>query len=185
LSEKEKRRHHASSGRGKRLMTRLAWAVVVLLLGGNLVLAVVNRREETPQGFVTPIMVQSVGFWLPVAVAAVFAVCGVVWATKAFRHSERTSLLWARRAHWFSLFAAVALTFACFERDVFPREWFAVAASVLLGTQTVLASMISLKEWKRSETGEGSRRARAKPGAPGALLSSETAGPGESPGVGR
>lgn len=168
-SEATRRRGHGTHHRsgGRRWLHRLAWTVIVLLLGGNLALAVFNQRDDTPQGFVTPQMVQSAGFWIPVAVGVVAAVAGLVWATKAYRHSERTSLLWARRAHWFSLVAAAGLTLACFERDVFPREWFAVAASALVAAQSALVSMVSLKEYRRSETGEGSRRARpARPAAP-------------------
>jgi hypothetical protein len=156
------RRHRSSEGRGRRILVWSGWGLVVLLLGGNLVVSLVNRKGDALQGFLTPDHVRSAAFWAPICAALALSLCGLWWSSKAYAHSERSSLLWARRGYLFTLVATVVFLMAAFDRDMFPREWLSVIAAAVIGGQTVFSAMFAFKEYRRAESGEGSRRPRGR-----------------------
>ena len=178
----ERRRMSGSTeGRGKRILVWCGWGIAVLLLGGNLVVGLLNKKGDTLQGFVAPEHVLTVAFWAPISVVFGMSVLGLWWSSKAYSHSERTSLLWARRGHLFTLVGSVVFLMATFDREMFPREWLAAIAAVVVGGQSLFFALVALKEYRRAETGDGSRRPRGRletpmmPAVPGAPP--ESAGP--------
>lgn len=191
MSEK---RHRSSGGsRGKQVLAWAGWGMLIALLGTNLVMAFLNEETDgTPQGFFTPDILQTVGFWAPMAVAWLFALCGLFWVSKAYKHSERASLLWAKRGYTFTIVAALAFAIATHEVDaenraLLSRAWLSVIAAVLLGGQTVFFALLARSEYRRAETGEGTRHPR-RHGDKSAVptpISPSPSGPAESPGAGR
>jgi hypothetical protein len=151
-------RKHRSSGGGRKWLPIAGWGLAVLLLGGNIVLALAREKDETPQGFLTPALLRTVAFWLPVLVAFAMSLAGMFWTSKALSHNERASLLWMRRGFVFALVGTVVLVFACFDPEMFPREWLAVIAAALLGALTFHFAFAAWKEYQRAEMGPGHRR---------------------------
>jgi hypothetical protein len=158
----ERRHRSTSEGRGKRILVWAGWGLVVLLLGGNLVIGLVNKKGNALQGFLTPDHLLRAAFWAPMTAALALSVCGLWWSSKAYAHGERTSLLWARRGYLFTLVATVVSLMATFDRDMFPREWLSVIAAFVIGGQTLFSAMFAFKEYRRAESGEGSRRPRGR-----------------------
>ena len=175
MSEGSGERRRKSGGR-RTWLTWAGWGVLVLLLGGNIVFGFLNEKEETPHGFLTPEHLLAAAFWVPAAFAMVISLCGMYWSSKAHAQSERSSMLWARRGYVFTLVASVAFVLAAFDREAFPREWLAAFAAALVAGQAFFAAMISLREYRRAETGEGGRRGRSR--------SSSTEPPAAAPGTG-
>lgn len=163
----EKRRHRTGGGAKK----IAAWGFAILLvalLSANLVMALVNEKDETPQGFVTPELLQTAAFWAPVGATLVMSILGLYWSSRAYSQTERTSLVWARGGYAFALAGTSLFVFLCFDGDsvdgrfvpTLSRQWVAALASFLLAGQTAVFAMVSFKELRRAETGEGSRRPR-------------------------
>jgi hypothetical protein len=168
-------RHRRSSDedepgeRRKRIFTWIAWTLVVALLGGNLAMSFLREpKNDKPQGFLTPDHLRSAAFWLPIACTAAMSVLGLYWSSRAYSQSERSSLLWARRGYVFGLVAAGVLTFACFDPENFPREWFVCLAAALVAGQAALFAMLSFKEYRRAQSGGGGsgRRGRSSESTP-------------------
>jgi cytochrome bd-type quinol oxidase subunit 2 len=155
------RRHRAGGGGGaSKALAWSGWGILTLLLAGNIAMGLINQKDEQPQGFITPEVLQAAGLWIPVLAAMTFAVLGLYWSTKAHKESERSSLLWARRGYAFSLVGAVIFLMAVFDAETFRREWLAVVAGLVLAVQSVLFAMFAYREFKRSAEGEGRRGRR-------------------------
>ena len=173
----EKRRRSGGEGRGKRILVWSGWGLLVVLLGGNVVIALMNRdKDETPQGVLQPEHLQAAAFWVPIAVCLVMSLLGLFWSSKAYAQNERASLLWARRGYVFSLVGSVALAMAVFDPETFKREWLAAFAAVIVGGQSVFFAMLALGEYRRADSGEGGRRGRSRP-SPAAPVIGEGAPP--------
>lgn len=190
MSEK---RHRSSSGggRAKQVLAWTGWGILIALLGTNLVMFLLREEgaEETTGGFLTPEHLQSAGFWVPISAAWLFALLGLFWTSSAYKHSERSSLLWAKRGYALTILGGLALALATFEPETFPRPWLAVVAAGVFGAQTVFFALLARAEYRRAETGEGTRHPRrhgersSAPPAP--VVPQAPAGPAESPGAGR
>lgn len=187
------RRHRSSGGgRAKQVLAWAGWGMLIALLGTNLVMAFLNEEQDgTPQGFFTIELLQIAGFWAPMALAWLFALLGLLWVGKAYKHSERASLLWAKRGYAFAIVGGLAFAIAVFEPELLDRRWLAVAASSLFGAQTVFFALLARAEYRRAETGEGTRHPRRHGERSSSSASSvpavppAPAGPAESPGAGR
>jgi hypothetical protein len=193
VSEK---RHRSSGGsRAKQVLAWTGWGMLIALLGTNLVMFLLSDNEGGKgEGFLTIDLLQRVGFWAPMAAAWLFALLGLYWSSKAYKHSERNSLLWARRGYTFTICAALAFVIAFYEADaenhaLLNRAWISVVAACVIGGQTVFFALLARAEYGRAETGEGTRHPRRRgerPAAPPAPVLPQTpAGPAESPGAGR
>ncbi len=162
----ERRRRSGSDedreDRKKRIFTWLGWGALVALLGANLLISVLREpKNDKPQGFLSPELLRTVAFWIPVSGAALMSALGLYWSSKAYSQNERSSLLWARRGYVFGLIGAMALTFACFDPETFPREWFACVAAAVVAGQSLLFGMMSFREFRRASSGGGGRRGRS------------------------
>jgi len=177
----ERRHRSTSEGRGKRMLVWAGWGIVVLLLGGNLVIGLLNRKGGALQGFLTPDHVRSAAFWAPISAALALSLCGLWWSSKAYAHSERSSLLWARRGYLFTLVATVVFLMATFDRDMFPREWLSVIAATVIAGQTLFSAMLAFNEYRRAESGQGSRRPRGRLETP--LMTDVPVAPPDAPGT--
>lgn len=146
----------------KKFLVWSGWILLVAVLGGNLVMAYVRqpKGDDTPQGFITPELLQTGAFWAPMAATFLMSLLGLYWSSRAYSQTERTSLLWARRGYALSLLGGAVLVMAVFDAELFPRPWLAAVSAVLLALQTSIFAMVSFKELRRAETGEGSRRPR-------------------------
>lgn len=147
--------------RGGRLLARLGWGVVVTLLLGNLVMGLVDRKGDKPQGFITPDLLLSLAFWIPAAGALAMSAAGLYWSNKAYAQNERSSLLWARRGYVFGMVGATAFLVACFDRETFPREWIVCVAAAVIAGQSLFFGMMSFREFRRAQSGGGGRRGRS------------------------
>jgi hypothetical protein len=141
----------------RRALPWMGWAILVALLGGNLLLGLLRQKDDTPRGFITPAIVQTVAFWLPVLGSFVMCACAVVWSKKAFQHGERSSHLWAQRGGVAGLMGTLALAFATFDSATFRREWMVIVAAVVVGVQSFFLAMIAWREYRRSDSGESRR----------------------------
>ncbi len=187
MSEKR----HRSGGGKKQVLVWIAWGILIALLGSNLVMFFAKDDEvagTTGEGFITLDMLQRAGFWAPLAAAWLFALCGLFWVASAYKHSERASLLWAKRGYITSILGALALSIAFYEPDI-GRTWFGVVAAAVFGAQTVIFALLARSEYRRAETGEGTRHPRRhgdKLVVPTLSAGAQSpAGPAESPGAGR
>jgi hypothetical protein len=177
----ERRHRSKSEGRGKRMLVWAGWGLAVLLLGGNLVIGLVNKKGDALQGFVTPDHLKSAAFWTPTVAALALSLAGLWWSSKAYANGERTSLLWARRGYLFTLVATVVFVMATFDRDMFPRDWLSAIAAFVIAGQTLFSAMVAFKEYRRAESGEGSRRPRGRLETP--MMTDVPAAPPDAPGT--
>jgi hypothetical protein len=157
-------------GRKKRVLVWLAWALVVALLGGNLM-----TSSFFDKGFLTPEVLRAAAFWIPTAVAVAMSSLGIYWSGKAYSQSERSSLLWARRGYFFGLIGSGVFVLACFEPEEFPREWIVAVAAAVVAGQALFFGMMSFKEFRRAKSGGGGRRERTS--EPGVAASAVDAPP--------
>ena len=174
MSERSRDRDAGREGGGKKRW--LAWGgwVLFAVLAGHWIFAELNKAADgTPQGLVSPDVVRSVAFWLPMLVGGATALAGMWWARRAYAKSERSSLVWLKRGFMFSIGAFVLLIIASFDAANFPREWFVVVAAGIFGAQTLLFAMAALREHRRGDVVEMRRR----------IGRSETAAPDEPPRV--
>lgn len=189
MSDGSGERRRKSSGK-RNWLAWAGWGLLVLLLAGNIVFGFLNEKDDTPNGFLTPEHLLAAAFWAPAVFAMVISLCGMYWSSRAHAQSERSSMLWARRGYIFTLVASVAFVLAAMDRDTFPRPWFAALAAALVGGQAFFAAMISLREYRRAEMGEGGRRGRSRssasemPAPPTSLPSAATSPPPAAPGTG-
>jgi len=162
----ERRRRSSSDDeagdRRKRVLTWLAWSVVVALLGGNLAVSFFREsKNDKPHGFITLEHVRTAALWLPIGCAVAMSVLGLYWSSKAYSQNERSSLLWARRGYVFGLIGSAVFLFACYDENMFPREWIVSVAAVVIAGQALFFGMMSFKEFRRAQLRGGSRRGRS------------------------
>ena len=176
------RRHRSSGdGRGRRMLVWAGWGSIVLLLGGNLFVGLVNRKGDSSPGFLAPEHLLTVAFWAPVAATIVISLLGLWWASKAYAHSERSSMLWARRGYLFTIVGCTFFAMATFDRELFPRPRLAIVAATVLGGQAIFSAMIAMKEYRRAASGEGSRRPRGRLETP--MMTDVPVAPPDAPGT--
>jgi hypothetical protein len=181
-----RRRSGSDEDRGerrKRIFTWLGWGTLVALLGANLVISWIREpKNDKPQGFLSPDVLRAAAFWIPIGGAVAMSALGLYWSSRAYSQSERSSLLWARRGYVFGLIGAVALAFACFDVETFPREWFVCLAAAVVAGQSLLFGMMSFREFRRASSGGSGRHGRSSPTQSVDAAPSPAA---ESPGPGR
>jgi hypothetical protein len=148
-----------SGERRKKLLTWLGWGVLVALLGGNLLITWIREpKNDKPQGVLTPEILLTAAFWVPICCALTMSALGLYWSSKAYSQNERSSLLWARRGYVFGLIGSVVLMLACYDNETFPRERFIPIAAMIVAGQALLFGMMSFKEFRRAQSGGGGGR---------------------------
>jgi len=175
-----------SGVRKKRILTWLAWGLVVALLGGNLVVSFFHEpKGDKPRGLITRELLLTLAFWVPIACTLVMSTLGLYWSSKAYSQNERSSLLWARRGYVFGLIGSVALIFACLDAENVPHEWFVALAAAVVAGQALLFGMMSFKEFRRAQSGRSGRRGRSSESDSAAQFDAATQPPASRPDPGR
>jgi hypothetical protein len=136
---------------------------VVLLLGGNLAVSLV--RGEGGSRLITAERARTVAFWAAVCVTAAASAAGLVWAVRAYREHERSSLLWTQRACAAGLVAAAVFSATAWDTNLVPHEWLACVYATAFCAQSVFVAVLAYREHWRSLHGE-SRAHHARRGAP-------------------
>ncbi len=139
--------------------------VVALLLAGNLVMELRGGGDEDgaePAGFLTEVLtpdrMKAYGFWIPVGIGFVLCLMGTLWASKAYRESERSSDRWLRVGLVFGVAGLAAFSVAAMD-PTFDRSTLAVAAAWIYGVQIALLSWTA---WKANRGAAGRSQSRSR-----------------------
>jgi hypothetical protein len=153
MSER-RRKSGSSEGRGKRILVWSGWGLAVLLLGGNLVIALVNKKGDTPQSLITDEHVQTYGFWAAVDVAAIASAAGLFWAWRAYKQSERSTLRWAQWACAAGLVGAAFFAATSLDEELLQGRWLTLGFALVFCLQSVLVAALAHREHWRSVHGD-------------------------------
>jgi len=175
VSERRHRTDEDAGDRKKRVAIWLAWGVVVALLGANLL-----SFKVFDKGFMSPDLLWTATVWGATAATVILAMFGVVWIRKAYSESERSSHLWMRRSFVFSIVGAALIVHACYDSEIFTRNWMAALAAGLFAVNTLFVAMAAHREYRRVHTGRGRRPSPAKPSA-APSLDDDASSPAETP----